>query len=55
MRYGERPHSGVLEIGAQLSTQLGHPVCDIWDWRNGYALCIRLGLNLITDHLKAMS
>ncbi|WP_139857141.1 hypothetical protein [Bradyrhizobium ivorense] len=30
------------------------PVTDLWERRNGYALCTRQGLDLITDHLRAM-
>ena len=37
-----------------LSVRLGCPVADLWDWRNGYALCTRHGLDRITEHLRTI-
>lgn len=45
---------GLADVGAELSVRLGCPAADLWEWRNGYALCTRQGLDLITDHLRAM-
>lgn len=42
---------GLVDIGHELSRALGRPVPQLWDWRNGYALCTREGLELITNHL----
>lgn len=50
----QRQLDGLGDIGAELSARLGRPVSDLWDWRNGYALCTRLGLDLITQHLQAI-
>lgn len=50
----ERQLDGLADVGAELSARLGRPVTDLWDWRNGYALCTRQGLDLIADHLRAI-
>lgn len=51
---GQRQLDGLADVGAELSAQLVRPVTDLWEWRNGYALCTRQGLDLITDHLRGM-
>jgi hypothetical protein len=38
-----------------LSVRLGRRVADLWEWRNGYALCTSQGLNLIANHLHSSS
>lgn len=38
----------LADVGQALSTKLGRPVSDLWDMRNGYALCSREGLEAIT-------
>ncbi|MCA1398405.1 MULTISPECIES: hypothetical protein [unclassified Bradyrhizobium] len=50
----QRQLDGLADVGAELSAQLVRPVTDLWEWRNGYALCTRQGLDLITDHLRGM-
>lgn len=50
----ERQLDGLADIGAELSARLDRPVADVWEWRNGYALCTRQGLDLIADHLRAI-
>jgi hypothetical protein len=50
----QRQLDGLADVGAELSARLVRPVTDLWEWRNGYALCTRQGLNLIADHLRAI-
>lgn len=50
----ERQLDGLADIGAELSIRLGCPVADLWEWRNGYALCPRQGLDLIAGHLRVI-
>jgi len=49
-----RQLDGLADLGAELSVRLNRPVADLWDWRNGYALCTRQGLDLIAEHLCAI-
>jgi hypothetical protein len=49
-----RQLDGLADLGAELSARLNCAVADLWDWRNGYALCTRQGLDLIADHLRAI-
>jgi len=49
-----RQLDGLVDLGAELSARLGCPVADLWEWRNGYALCTQPGLDLIADHLRAI-
>lgn len=51
---GQRQLDGLADVGGELSAQLVRPVTDLWEWRNGYALCTRQGLDLITDLLRGM-
>jgi hypothetical protein len=50
----QRQLDGLAEVGATLSAALGRPVGDLWESRNGYALCTRKGLDLIAGHLHAI-
>lgn len=50
----DRQLDGLADIGAELSARLGRSVPEFWEWRNGYALCTRQGLDLIGDHLRAI-
>jgi hypothetical protein len=50
----ERQLDGLADIGAELSIRLGCPVADLWEWRNGYALCPSQGLDLIAGHLRVI-
>ena len=45
---------GLSDVGAEISARLDRPVADLWEWRNGYALCTRQGLDLIADLLRAI-
>lgn len=46
-----RQLDGLADVGAALSAALFRPVNELWDWRNGYALCSRAGLALIAERL----
>src|SRR4051812_34098705 len=50
----QRQLDGLADVGTELSARLGRPVADLWEWRNGYALCTHQGLDLISDHLHAI-
>lgn len=50
----ERQLNGLADVGAELSVRLGRPVGDLWEWRNGYALCTQRGLDLVAGHLRAI-
>ena len=50
----EHQLDGLADVGVELSAALGRPVAELWGWRNGYALCTRMGLDLITEHLCAI-
>lgn len=50
----ERQLDGLADVGIDLSARLSRSVADLWEWRNGYALCSREGLDLIEDHLCAI-
>jgi len=49
-----RQLDGLADVGAALSAALVRPVNDLWEWRNGYALCTRTGLDLIADRLRTI-
>ena len=49
-----RQLDGLLEIGRTLSAALRQPLLDLWDMRNGYALCTQAGLVAIGEHLAAL-
>jgi hypothetical protein len=48
----ERQTDALADIGKALSAKPGRPVSELWEMRNGYALCRREGLDAIT-HLLA--
>lgn len=50
----KRQLDGLADVGAELSDRLDRSVASLWDWRNGYALCTRQGLDLIADLLQAI-
>jgi hypothetical protein len=50
----QRQLDGLADVGAELSARLGCPVADLWEWRNGYALCTRQGLDPIAECLRAI-
>src|SRR6201991_1846663 len=43
-----RQDDALAAIGEALSSELGRPVSDLWELRNGYALCTTRGLDGIT-------
>lgn len=51
----ERQLDGLADVGSALSEALGLQVPDLWEMKNGYALCTRKGLDMIADHLLAIS
>lgn len=56
-KFGQTVHrqlDGLSDVGAELSDRLRRDVADFWEWRNGYALCTREGLDLIADYLRAI-
>jgi hypothetical protein len=44
----DRQIDALAGVGKGLSTKLGRPVSDLWDMRNGYALCTGEGLEAIS-------
>ncbi len=51
----QRQLDGLAEVGAALSDALGLSVDDLWEMRNGYALCSAEGLAAIGTYLHALS
>ena len=47
----ERQIDALANVGKALSTKLGRPVSELWEMRNGYALCTGEGLEAITNLL----
>ena len=49
-----RQFDGLSEIGTSLSAALRQPVHDLWNMKNGYALCTQAGLVAIGEYLDAL-
>jgi hypothetical protein len=49
----ERQFDGLADLGEALAQALNRPVCELWNMRNGYALCSQEGLAAIAAHLQA--
>jgi protein-tyrosine phosphatase len=49
----ERQLDGLADLGEALAQALNRPVCELWNMRNGYALCSQEGLTAIAAHLQA--
>ena len=49
-----RQLDGLADLGAALSSAMRLPVEDLWQMRNGYALCTQSGLDAITRHLRTL-
>lgn len=49
-----RQFDGLSDVGAALGEAVGQPVESLWDMRNGYALCTRTGLDVISKHLESL-
>lgn len=50
-----RQVNGLADIGAQLQGVIGRPISDLWEMRNGYALCTASGLASIAEHLASLN
>ncbi|KQY08377.1 hypothetical protein ASD37_08165 [Mycobacterium sp. Root135] len=48
----DRQIDALANMGEALSATLNRPVTELWAMRNGYALCTREGLRVITDLLE---
>jgi hypothetical protein len=56
--YGQtakRQLDGLADLGVALSAPLHWPVEGLWRMQNGYALCPQVGLDAITEHLRALN
>jgi hypothetical protein len=51
----QRQIDGLLEVGKRLGAALGTPVENLWQMRNGYALCTEAGLEGIDRHLRSLA
>src|ERR1700752_1557008 len=40
----ERQLAGLADLGRKLAAALNQPINDLWEMKNGYALCTRVGL-----------
>jgi hypothetical protein len=49
-----RQLDGLAEIGKVMCAALQRPVEELWEMQNGYALCTRVGLDVIGRHLEAL-
>lgn len=49
-----RQLDGLTNLGEALRVVLNKPVGALWEMRNGYALCSRAGLEVITEHLRTL-
>jgi hypothetical protein len=49
-----RQLDGLADLGQALSAALNKPVAAFWEMQNGYALCTRLGLDAIAEHLRTL-
>jgi hypothetical protein len=50
----ERQLDGLADLGWALAAALNRPVNTLWEMKNGYALCTRVGLNCIAEHLSSL-
>lgn len=51
---GERQINTLADLGEALASALGRPVGELWDMKNGYALCSRDGLDSIAQYLRSL-
>jgi hypothetical protein len=51
----ERQLDGLADLGHILASALDQPINRLWKMKNGYALCTRVGLINIAEHLKSLS
>jgi len=45
----------LFDVGVTLSKAIKLPISDLWEMKNGYALCTQKGLKTINDHLKSLT
>src|SRR5664279_3605709 len=50
----ERQFDGLANLGKALGEALDQPVEALWEMQNGYALCTRVGLDAIAEHLGSL-
>ncbi len=50
----DRQFDGLADLGGALASALHKSIDDLWEMRNGYALCTRTGLDAIAKHLTAL-
>jgi hypothetical protein len=50
----ERQFDGLADLGGTLAAALNQPINNLWEMKNGYALCTRAGLDSIADHLGSL-
>ncbi|MFG1317546.1 hypothetical protein [Xanthobacter autotrophicus] len=50
----DRQLDGLADLGARLAELTGRPVSDLWEMRNGYALCTKAGLVAIEEAVTAL-
>jgi hypothetical protein len=50
-----RQLNGLADIGTDLQVAIGRPIVQLWEMRNGYALCSAKGLDSISAHLSTLS
>ncbi|QIG97173.1 hypothetical protein [Bradyrhizobium sp. 6(2017)] len=50
-----RQLDGLADVGEALAADLNRPVEALWQMTNGYALCTRVGLDAIAEHLKGLT
>ncbi|MFG1242347.1 hypothetical protein V5F31_08190 [Xanthobacter sp. V7C-4] len=51
----QRQLDGLADLGTRLAALTGRPVRDLWDMRNGYALCASEGLSAIETVVSALN
>jgi hypothetical protein len=49
-----RQFDGLREVGKALGHATGREVGSLWEMKNGYALCSRVGLEAISQHLRKL-
>ena len=50
----EHQLDGLAQLGRALSEALGQPIQTLWSMENGYAMCSRSGLDLISNYLATL-
>ena len=50
----DRQFDGLADLGEVLSEALNQAIAPLWEMRNGYALCTRVGLEAIAEHLRTL-